>query len=166
MEEEIKKQKNEVRALVLAKCKSLNLHTLVKRAVHLLSEEDIFVGAHTVLAYKPFGHEIPFVDELMRQFPNKKYYYPQTRGKHMYFINLQGELLRKEPRKAVIIVPAVAVDKKGNRLGRGRGCYDRFLSNLEAELLSVSVVPECSVVDNLPTEPHDITINKIIICKR
>nr|WP_245555652.1 5-formyltetrahydrofolate cyclo-ligase [Gordonia soli] len=57
---------------------------------------------------------------------------------------------------SVILVPALAVDKSGVRLGRGAGYYDRTLVGVTAEL--VAVVGDDEVVDALPSEPHDVRV--------
>ncbi len=153
---EIKKEKRNIRNTVLVQCKRLDLETFVDSAIHLISKEKAFSVASTVFVYKPFGHEIPFIEELVKRFPQKEYYYPIMNDRKMHFEYAKPD---------VIFVPAITVDKSGNRLGRGWGCYDRFLSG-QSDALTICVVPECAVVDNLPTEPHDIAVNKIIVCKQ
>ena len=60
----------------------------------------------------------------------------------------------------LIILPGVAFDKKGNRCGRGKGFYDRFLSNTEAATIAVCF--DCQLVESLPVEPHDIPAQNIV----
>ena len=55
----------------------------------------------------------------------------------------------------VVLVPGLAFDLRGGRLGRGGGYYDRFLPTLPAAALRVGVAPASLVVAALPTEPHD-----------
>lgn len=56
----------------------------------------------------------------------------------------------------LVLLPAVAVDLYGNRIGYGAGFYDRFLAGLPTEVLVVAVVFEVQVTDErLPTEAHD-----------
>jgi 5-formyltetrahydrofolate cyclo-ligase len=63
----------------------------------------------------------------------------------------------------LVIVPGVAFDKKGNRLGRGRGYYDRFLKDLTLRgIPSVGIAFDFQVVDNIPTLPHDLPVAKLI----
>lgn len=71
---------------------------------------------------------------------------------------------QNEPYKGgfdLIVVPGVAFDHKGNRLGRGRGYYDRFL----CQHLSVKRIGICfdfQLVDEIPTEPFDIRMDEVI----
>jgi 5-formyltetrahydrofolate cyclo-ligase len=61
-----------------------------------------------------------------------------------------------------VIVPGVAFDKKGNRLGRGKGCYDRFLRTLPKEAVSIGVAFDFQVLPSVPTAEHDETVHKLI----
>jgi 5-formyltetrahydrofolate cyclo-ligase len=57
---------------------------------------------------------------------------------------------------AMVLVPALAVDVRGVRLGRGRGFYDRSLSSRNPHAVLVAVVRDDEVVDELPADPHDV----------
>ena len=63
-------------------------------------------------------------------------------------------------KKSLCIVPALAFDKKGFRIGYGKGYYDRFLSQFEG--ISAGAVFSSHTCDSLPTEPTDIPVNIII----
>lgn len=56
----------------------------------------------------------------------------------------------------LVLVPALAVDRAGVRLGRGRGFYDRSLPHRDARARLAAVVRDSEVVDELPDEPHDV----------
>ncbi len=56
----------------------------------------------------------------------------------------------------VVIVPALAVDATGIRLGRGAGYYDRSLPLRDPAARLVAIVRDEELVDRLPAEPHDI----------
>ncbi len=56
----------------------------------------------------------------------------------------------------VILVPALAVDRAGTRLGRGGGFYDRTLPLCRPGARLVAVVRDCEVLDVLPAELHDV----------
>ncbi|HTW21941.1 MAG TPA: 5-formyltetrahydrofolate cyclo-ligase [Mycobacteriales bacterium] len=53
----------------------------------------------------------------------------------------------------LVVVPALAVDRSGRRLGRGRGYYDRALREVSAPV--AAVVFDDEVLDELPDHPHD-----------
>jgi 5-formyltetrahydrofolate cyclo-ligase len=56
---------------------------------------------------------------------------------------------------SAVVVPALAVDHAGTRLGRGAGCYDRALARLPAGHPVVALLYDGEVLDELPAEPHD-----------
>jgi 5-formyltetrahydrofolate cyclo-ligase len=63
---------------------------------------------------------------------------------------------------ALVIVPALAVDRRGARLGRGRGFYDRSLDGRDPHARLVAMVRDVEFVDELPTEPHDVPMTHVI----
>lgn len=60
------------------------------------------------------------------------------------------------------LIPGMAFDKAGHRLGRGKGYYDRLLPHLSAAYL-LGVGFPFQLVDMVPTETHDISVNEIIV---
>ncbi|OBJ16079.1 5-formyltetrahydrofolate cyclo-ligase [Mycobacterium colombiense] len=56
----------------------------------------------------------------------------------------------------VVLVPALAVDRRGARLGRGRGFYDRSLGGRDPHARLIAVVRDAEVLDEVPADPHDI----------
>jgi 5-formyltetrahydrofolate cyclo-ligase len=62
----------------------------------------------------------------------------------------------------VIIVPAVAFDKEGNRLGRGGGYYDRFLKK-QSHATFIGVGYDFQLVDEVPVRKHDQKMHRIIL---
>ena len=61
----------------------------------------------------------------------------------------------------LIIVPGVAFDHNGNRLGRGRGYYDRFLSH-HLSVKRIGICFDFQMVDEVPSEPFDIRMDEVI----
>ncbi|MGA5463509.1 5-formyltetrahydrofolate cyclo-ligase [Mycobacterium sp. NPDC050041] len=57
---------------------------------------------------------------------------------------------------ALVLVPALAVDRTGTRLGRGAGFYDRTLPLADPAARLAAVVRDDELVDRLPAEPHDV----------
>lgn len=64
------------------------------------------------------------------------------------------------PQEAVVIVPAVAFDRSGNRLGRGKGYYDRFLA--DNGVIKIGVALDFQLYNQLPTLPHDIAMDIVV----
>ena len=61
----------------------------------------------------------------------------------------------------MIIVPGVAFDPTGNRMGRGRGFYDRLLKSTP-NAIKVRMAYDFQMLDTLPVEPHDVKTDLII----
>jgi 5-formyltetrahydrofolate cyclo-ligase len=61
-----------------------------------------------------------------------------------------------------VIVPGLAFDKNCNRLGRGAGYYDRFLSTLPKHVTTVGLAFDFQLTESLPTEAHDMRLQQII----
>ncbi len=57
---------------------------------------------------------------------------------------------------SLVLVPALAVDRAGVRLGRGAGFYDRSLAMADPAARLVAVVRDDELVDSLPGEDHDV----------
>lgn len=62
----------------------------------------------------------------------------------------------------LLIVPALAVDRSGVRLGRGGGSYDRALARAAPDARIVALLDDGELVDALPAEPHDRRVTAVI----
>ncbi|MBD8506102.1 5-formyltetrahydrofolate cyclo-ligase [Hoyosella sp. G463] len=62
----------------------------------------------------------------------------------------------------LVLVPALAVDRTGTRLGRGAGFYDRALGALAHRPPLIAVVRDEELVDHLPADPHDVRMDGVI----
>ena len=65
------------------------------------------------------------------------------------------------PSPDLVIVPGLAFDSRGARLGRGRGFYDRWLNENPA-VKALGVCFKCQIVESVPTEPHDARVHAIL----
>ena len=62
----------------------------------------------------------------------------------------------------VVVVPGLAFTVDGRRLGQGGGHYDRFLARVRADCLTVGAAYAEQLVDDLPTEPHDVRLDLVV----
>jgi 5-formyltetrahydrofolate cyclo-ligase len=137
-------------------------------------------GGHTVCAYVPAGAEpgsIEMLDVLLRQADRVLLPVTRTTGDGSAMALLWGEYQPGElvtarfgllepagpwlPATAVadasvVFVPALAVDRTGARLGRGRGFYDRTLVLRNSDARLIAVVRDDELLDQVPHEPHDV----------
>lgn len=63
---------------------------------------------------------------------------------------------------ALVVVPALAVDRAGVRLGRGGGSYDRVLARVPDRARTVALLHDGELVDHLPAQPHDQRVGAVI----
>ncbi len=168
---------------------SLNIPNLSNLICSHIETLQWFQKAERILLYYPINNEID-CRELVNRHPDKTYYLPKITGpKQMHFIKIdikkgshQWRHLSPHPRfnvpepdtgeifnsdcltQGLVIVPALAADESGHRLGYGQGFYDRFLSPLQnyAPIQTVGVVPELLRVPALPTDPWDEPLDAVI----
>lgn len=78
------------------------------------------------------------------------------------------EYIRPIPREQVslAIIPGLAFDLRGSRLGYGAGYYDRFLPQLPPECPLIALAYDFQVIEHIPCEPHDVPVNIIVTEKR
>jgi len=62
----------------------------------------------------------------------------------------------------LVIVPGVAFDKSGNRLGRGKGCYDYFLRKIPKRVPSIGLAFAFQILPFLPATNEDVSVKKIL----
>ncbi|MBO1753533.1 5-formyltetrahydrofolate cyclo-ligase [Allobranchiibius sp. CTAmp26] len=63
---------------------------------------------------------------------------------------------------SLLIVPALAVDRRGMRLGQGGGSYDRALHRRSPGALVLAVVYDDELADVVPSEPHDLAVDAVL----
>lgn len=62
----------------------------------------------------------------------------------------------------LVIVPGIAFDKQGNRLGRGKGCYDDFLSSLSRKTASIGLAFDFQILPSVPATVTDVSVKRVI----
>ena len=64
----------------------------------------------------------------------------------------------------LVLVPGLAFDEAGRRLGRGAGFYDRFLAGVRGETMGIAF--EAQIVERIPIEPHDVRVHSVATERR
>ncbi len=92
-------------------------------------------------------------------------YEPLRKGKFGIKEPLDGQRLEFNARDVLVLLPSVAVDREGNRLGSGAGYYDRFLRSLP-DLSRVTLVAVCCdrffVAERIPAETFDVPVHAVL----
>lgn len=144
---------------------------------------DKYIKAETILAYCPINREVDTSLLLEDIFAEKKLLLPKTDVKSKQinpcYVNSLFELKEgaysiMEPGEGcktaklddidVIIVPMVAYDKKGSRLGYGGGYYDRLLSKMNSTV-KIGIAFAEQEFNQIVTEDHDIKLDMIVTQK-
>ncbi len=170
--------KKELRKAIKAKVGLLSLEQKAQEASCVFSyieNSDIFKSSKNIMLFASLPDEIPTHAVIGRWAESKNIYLPRVNGDDLDLIRYEPGVLHKgsydimEPEGDntvspeildLIIVPGVAFDRHGNRLGRGKGFYDRFLS--QAHATTIAVCLDCQLVDHIPTEPHDLPAQFVV----
>ena len=78
----------------------------------------------------------------------------------MHILEPTGELCDGAEHMDVAVIPGMAFDREGHRLGRGKGYYDRFLNRVQT--YKIGVCFDFQMMDQLPHDPHDVMMDEII----
>ncbi len=60
------------------------------------------------------------------------------------------------------VIPGVAFDRRGGRIGHGKGYYDLFLKRIRHDTPRVALAFECQMLDEVPMLPHDVRMDKVV----
>jgi 5-formyltetrahydrofolate cyclo-ligase len=177
----VHRTKTELRAEILSVRRALAPHLHDAEAHALCAHLPGLIGnGDTVCAYVPVGSEpgsIELIDSLLRMgvrvlLPVARHDaagipMPLQWGEYRRGGLVEARFGLREPAEpwlpadavaaaTVVLVPALAVDRNGVRLGRGAGFYDRSLVLADPAARLVAVVRDDEVVGELPAEPHDV----------
>jgi 5-formyltetrahydrofolate cyclo-ligase len=148
-----------------------------------LFEQDEYKKAHAVMFYAAFGSEVPTSEIIESALKDGKIVIlpiADMRSNNLMLrrINDLAHLTESEygiPEPIIehtddfkaenidlVIVPGIAFDEEGWRIGYGGGFYDRFMQLLGTDVPLLSIAFELQVVPKIPAESHDLPVDKII----
>lgn len=134
-----------------------------------------FIAAKTVLVYWSMPDELPTHNFIVKWSKEKQMYLPVVKDGEMYIKpfstkdnlvvgsygiwepDAQRELERQVD---LVIVPGIAFDKQRNRLGRGKGYYDRYFIN--DKIKKIGVCFDIQLMDKIPVEQFDVKMDKVV----
>lgn len=134
-----------------------------------------FIMADNILIYNSLPDELSTISFLRKWKDRKHFFLPRVNGVNLDLLPyIESELEKgafdiEEPTGSnladaddidMMIIPAVAFDRSGNRLGRGKGFYDRLLASTKATKVGVGY--EFQLLQELPSEPHDVPMDMVI----
>lgn len=181
MKDELRKKIKKIRS-DLSKSEVFEKSELIKNKLFKMKE---FEQAATILFYVSYDNEV-FTHDMIKECMSigKKAIVPKSIPSDSTLIlselsnwndleigaydilEPKNDSIKEAPINLIdlIIVPGVGFDEKGRRIGHGKGYYDRLLKNANSLLVGLSF--EFQLVDEIPTEKHDIKVDKIITEKR
>lgn len=165
-----------------ARHKDSPLHRLQSAEIlAILEQNPAFRMAHTVVLYHSLPDEVYTHDFCNRWCREKDLLLPVVVGDDLELRRYRSEedlamgafgileptgIPFTQPADIdLIVVPGVAFDSRGNRLGRGRGYYDRLLPRL-TKARKIGICFPFQLVEHVPTEPLDICMDEIITIKK
>ncbi|SHJ24712.1 5-formyltetrahydrofolate cyclo-ligase [Rubritalea squalenifaciens DSM 18772] len=181
----IAEQKNALRDDIRLKLKSLSKEQLQVSSTSLCKQIAQWLESHpevhtiTSFAHLPFEPDLSSLHQLL---PQHRIAYPHaTKGGSMEFYQVtcptqmqagyyglrqpipSGETLVPNNTIDLVLCPAFAFTSNGERLGKGGGYYDRFLSQLKDSCHILGIALPCQMVDHIPTECHDLLVDQVLI---
>jgi 5-formyltetrahydrofolate cyclo-ligase len=178
----VKKELREKLRAVMSQIPSEDLHRRSAHAATLLFGEPEYQHAETMMIYLSLPREVDTTPIVLRAWQDgKRVVAPQVvwEGRQMIPIEIRsleddvadGVTGVREPIRGVptpietidlVIVPGLGFDAFGNRLGRGRGFYDRFLSRSEFRGVPCGLALEEQVVTSIPAGPGDMRMKMLV----
>lgn len=145
------------------------------RIMALLESTPQFRQAQTVMLYSSLPDEVRTTAFIEKWRNRKRVILPTVVGDDIVPVELTpdttfavGDFNILEPQNKpytgsydLMVIPGMAFDPAGNRLGRGKGYYDRFLSQ-HKEVEKIGICFDFQLVEHVPTEPNDIPMDAVL----
>ncbi|MGB2984321.1 MAG: 5-formyltetrahydrofolate cyclo-ligase [Phycisphaerae bacterium] len=167
---------------ILAEIPSDQLETRSLRACHRLFERPEYVKAEVIMVYLSLPTEVDTSPIVLRAWQDRKRVlapkvsWSQRRMMSVEIRSLTDDLGVsqmgiREPVSGIpfptsmidlVIVPGLGFDERGNRLGRGRGFYDRFLAHPEFQGVACALAFEEQMIPSIPVGPLDRHVDLLV----
>ena len=173
--------KKELRRAIRERKRAMTEEEIVSRSARLgelFAQSEAYRNAATIYGYLPYNQEVrtvPMLEQAIRD--GKKVAVPKVYGDTMKFIYLEdlsqvakGYAGIPEPiadgpvaddETALVLMPGLAFDPQGHRIGYGGGFYDKFLA-AEPNHPTLALCYEFQMLPQLDTEEHDIPVNTVL----
>lgn len=171
--------KSELRKMMRQKNRSLPAEERARLSEELWQRVECsepFRRARCVALFCSLMDEPDTTEALARWSAMKRLLVPRVEGEVMHFFDYHPEAMAAgsfgiiEPEGAepvspteidLILVPGVAFTRRGDRMGRGKGFYDKYLVQLRPDAVKIGICYPHQLVEELPTEPHDIPVSML-----
>ena len=174
-------KKNNIRKELLAIRESLSEETVQEKSQDIcnwLLKMTCFDYAKWIYGYMPIRNEAdirPFLVHLLKK--GKKIALPRVEGDTMEFYQInsfedleEGSYHILEPKKespkaeggGFILIPGVAFDREGGRIGYGKGYYDKYFASHNQPLIKIGIAYTIQIVDTIPTTSLDVQLDGLV----
>ena len=173
--------KKEMRAFIRAKKRAMTEGEIVSASRNLgvlFRQSELYKNAKSIYGYLPYNQEVRTVEMLQQAIADgKRVAVPKCYGSEMRFIWMDDlsqvapgyanipEPIADEPiaddKTALVLMPGLAFDPQGHRIGYGGGFYDRFLAE-EPEHPTLALCYGFQMVEHLETEAFDIPVDQVL----
>jgi 5-formyltetrahydrofolate cyclo-ligase len=185
--EEVQESKSDIRNRVIAVIQTLSEEELADKTSRIekrLFEFANFMEANISLLYMPQKYVVDTKKIIQRCFDYRKIvalpaFNTEKHGMLPYKVDAfdtdlilgPRNIMEPDPERCKIIpidridiaiIPGVALDEKGGRIGSGEGYYDRLIGKLPITTRKVALALECQIVQQVPMESHDKFMDIII----
>ena len=174
--------KNKLRKILILATKALKIdeltvnHRNINQNLNELLEELNLQGSTAILTYQAFfPAEVPLeLDTTANTYypkldENNNISFYQAKAEEL----VPGKLNIPEPEidaplvadnydNLVILVPGLGFSTKGERMGRGLGCYDNYIAQSGLDLIKIGISLEQFVLEDIPVEEHDQSVDYLI----
>ena len=173
--------KKELRRTIRERKRAMTEEEIVSRSEKLgvlFSQSEAYKAAKTIYGYLPYNQEvrtIPMLEQALKD--GKRVAVPKVYGDEMKFLYLDDlsqvekgyagipEPIADEPvaddETALVLMPGLAFDPAGHRIGYGGGFYDKFLA-AEPNHPTLALCYEFQMLPELHTEEHDIPVDTVL----
>lgn len=173
--------KTELRKAIRQRKRTMTEEEIVAKSqalAQLFYASEAYKNANTIYGYLPYNQEVRTVPMLERAMADgKRVAVPKCYGNEMRFLYMEDlskvekgyagipEPIADEPvaddKTALVLMPGMAFDPKGNRMGYGGGFYDKFLA-AEPGHPTLALCYDFQMLPHLETEEHDIPVDVVL----
>ena len=173
--------KKEIRAMIRSKKRAMTPEQIVsasRKLGELFRASELYLKAEAIYGYLPYNQEVRTVPMLEQAIADgKRVAVPKCYGDEMRFIWMDdlsavapGYANIPEPiadgpvadaSHALVLMPGMAFDPKGHRIGYGGGFYDKFLA-AEPDHPTLALCYDFQVLEKLETEEFDIPVDQVL----
>ncbi|MEG0948506.1 MAG: 5-formyltetrahydrofolate cyclo-ligase [Bacteroidales bacterium] len=174
----VQAEKQQLRQLIREKKKQYDTHWKERISEEILSrleQNPLFQEASCLLFYHALPDEVQTARFLEKWHPRKQFILPVVENDYLLLRSYEpeklqaggfgimeptGELFEESGKIDLVIIPGMGFDRAGNRLGRGKGYYDRLLPKIGAPKIGLAFAWQ--IFDRIPTEPFDCVLDGIL----